>query len=103
MKNNWPTCFALVLKNEGGYVNNPAEGQRAALGQAMFYPCFGGHLLEYGSDQANQEYGFDLKTYDWLWEQYIGHSVTNDDIKALTPNDVEPLYKTLYWDKVNGD
>ena len=75
MKNNWPTCFALVLKNEGGYVNNPADR---------------GGVTNLGCTKA-------------VWEQYIGHSVTNDDIKALTPNDVEPLYKTLYWDKVNGD
>jgi len=29
--------------------------------------------------------------------------VTKDDIKALMPKDVMPLYKAKYWDTINGD
>jgi lysozyme family protein len=29
--------------------------------------------------------------------------VTKDDIKALKPNDVMPLYKAKYWDTIKGD
>ena len=73
--NNWPQCFALVLKNEGGYVDNPADP---------------GGATNLGCTKA-------------VWEQYIGRSVTKDDIKALTLNDVMPLYKAKYWDTVRGD
>ena len=73
--NNWPQCFALVLKNEGGYVDNPADP---------------GGATNLGCTKA-------------VWEQYIGRSVTKDDIKVLTPNDVMPLYKAKYWDTIKGD
>ena len=73
--NNWPQCFAFILKNEGGYVDNPADP---------------GGATNLGCTKA-------------VWEQYIGRSVTKDDIKALTPNDVMPLYKVKYWDTVRGD
>ena len=73
--NNWPQCFALVLKNEGGYVDNTADP---------------GGATNLGCTKA-------------VWEQYIGRSVTKDDIKALTPNDVMPLYKAKYWDTIKGD
>ena len=72
MNSNWEQCFALVLKNEGGYVDNPADP---------------GGATNLGCTKA-------------VWEQYIGRSVTKDDIKALTPNDVMPLYKAKYWDTI---
>ena len=75
MKDNFSQCFALVLKNEGGYVDNPADP---------------GGATNLGCTKA-------------VWEQYIGRSVTKDDIKALTPNDVMPLYKAKYWDTIKGD
>jgi lysozyme family protein len=75
VKENFPQCFALVLKNEGGYVDNPADP---------------GGATNLGCTKA-------------VWEQYVGHSVTKDDIKALTPNDVMPLYKAKYWDTIKGD
>ena len=73
--NNWLPCFSLILRNEGGFVNNPKD-----LGGATNLGC--------------------TKV---VWEQYIGHPVTIDDIKALTPADVEPLYKTKYWDTIKGN
>ena len=75
MKDNFPQCFAFILKNEGGYVDNPADP---------------GGATNLGCTKA-------------VWEQYIGRSVTKDDIKALTPNDVMPLYKAKYWDTIKGD
>jgi len=75
MNNNWEQCFALVLKNEGGYVDNPSDP---------------GGATNLGCTKAT-------------WEAFVGHEVTKDDIKALTPNDVMPLYKKNYWDKINGD
>ena len=75
MNNNWEQCFALVLKNEGGYVDNPSDP---------------GGATNLGCTKAT-------------WEAFVGHEVTKDDIKALTPNDVMPLYKKKYWDTVKGD
>jgi lysozyme family protein len=37
------------------------------------------------------------------WEAYVGHKVTQDDMKKLTKDDVKPLYKKNYWDAVSGD
>lgn len=75
MNTNWPKCFALVLKNEGGYVDNPSDP---------------GGATNLGCTKAT-------------WEAWVGHPVTKDDIKALMPNDVMPLYKAKYWDTINGD
>ena len=72
---NWEQCFALILKNEGGYVDNPSDP---------------GGATNLGCTKAT-------------WEAWVGHPVTKDDIKALTPNDVMPLYKVKYWDTIKGD
>ena len=73
--NNWEQCFAFILKNEGGYVDNTKDP-----GGATNLGC--------------------TKT---VWEEWVGHPVTKDDIKALTPLDVMPLYKKRYWDAIKGD
>jgi lysozyme family protein len=74
-KSNFDQCLALVLKHEGGYVNHPADpGGRTNLG-------------------VTQK----------VWEAYVGHPVTEADMRALTPADVAPMYKTKYWDVVKGD
>jgi len=65
----------LVLQNEGGYVDNPQDP---------------GGATNLGCTKA-------------VWEQYVGHAVTKDDIAALTPENVEPLYRSKYWDAINGD
>jgi lysozyme family protein len=75
MKYNFEQCLALILKNEGGYVNNPADpGGRTNLG-------------------VTQK----------VWEDWVGHPVTETDMRALGPKDVAPLYKKSYWDKIAGD
>jgi len=75
MKSNWEQCFALVLKNEGGYVDNPKDPGGAT----------------------------NLGCTKKVWEEWVGHEVSKDDIKALTPLDVMPLYKKRYWDAIKGD
>jgi len=72
---NFPQCFALVLKNEGGYVDNPKDP---------------GGATNLGCTKA-------------VWEEWVGHEVTKDDIRDLKPNDVMPLYKAKYWDTIKGD
>jgi lysozyme family protein len=75
VKDNWEQCFALVLKNEGGYVNNPKDP---------------GGPTNLGVTQK-------------VWESYVGHPVSEDDMRDLKPDDVGPLYKQMYWDKIRGD
>jgi len=75
MNRNWDKSFDLVIANEGGFVNNILDP---------------GGATNWGCTQA-------------VWEGYIGHRVTTDDIKALTKEDVKPLYKKRYWDAIYGD
>ena len=75
MEDNFEQCLALVLKHEGGYVNNPKDpGGRTNLG-------------------VTQK----------VWEEWVGHPVDEAAMRALTPTDVAPLYKKNYWDKIKGD
>lgn len=75
MKENFENCFALVIKHEGGYVDNPKDPGGAT----------------------------NLGCTKKVWEEWIGHEVSKDDIKALTHSDVMPLYKKRYWDAIKGD
>ena len=75
MKNNYETCIALVLKHEGGYVNNPKDPGGAT----------------------------NLGVTKKVWEEWVGKPVSLDEMKALTVKDVTPLYKAQYWDRVRGD
>ena len=75
MQGNFKQCLALVLKEEGGYVDNPKDpGGRTNLG-------------------VTQK----------VWESWVGHPVTEADMRAFGPQDVSPLYKSNYWDKIRGD
>ena len=75
MKDNFEQCLALVLKHEGGYVNNPKDP---------------GGMTNLGVTKR-------------VWEEYVGHTVDEAAMRALGPADVAPLYKKNYWDKIHGD
>jgi lysozyme family protein len=75
MKDNFEQCLALVLKEEGGYVNNPKDP---------------GGMTNLGVTKK-------------VWEEYVGHSVDEAVMRSLGPEDVAPLYKKNYWDKIKGD
>ena len=75
MKSNFEAALAHVLKSEGGYVNNPKDP---------------GGMTNLGCTKA-------------VWEEFVGHPVSEADMRGLTPADVAPLYKRKYWDKVSGD
>jgi len=75
MNRNWDKSFDLVIVNEGGFVDNKLDP---------------GGATNWGCTQA-------------VWERYIGHQVTVDEMKALTKEDVKPLYKRNYWDAIHGD
>ena len=75
MEDNFSESLAHVLKHEGGFVNHPKDPGGAT----------------------------NLGTTKRTWEEWVGHEVTVDDIRALTVADVTPLYKKKYWDAVRGD
>lgn len=75
MKENFDKCFALIIQDEGGYVNDPRDpGGRTNLGVT----------------QRN-------------WETYLNRSVTETEMRKLTPSDVKTFYKVMYWDKLKGN
>ena len=72
-QNNFKECLALVLKSEGGWVNNPADpGGETNLGVTKR-----------------------------VWEEYVGHPV--ESLKKLTKEDVAPLYELKYWRPCYGE
>ena len=75
MITNFDSCLSHVLSSEGGYVNNLKDP---------------GGMTNLGCTKAT-------------WEEFVGHSVSEKDMRNLTPADVAPLYKRKYWDKVSGD
>lgn len=83
MKENWKQAFEQMLASEGGFTDDTRDpGNALPDGRA------GSTML--GVTQYN-------------WEQHIGHQVTHDQMRKLTPADVEPLYKKKYWDAVRAD
>jgi len=75
MLSNWDNAFKLMLKSEGGYVDHPADpGGRTNLGVT----------------QAT-------------WENWVGRASDEAEMRSLTPEKVEPLYKKKYFDAVRGD
>jgi len=83
MIENWNESFEMVIAHEGGFTNDQRDtGNHLPDGRQ------GSTML--GCTQAN-------------WEAYVGHKVTQDDMKKLTKDDVKPLYKKNYWDAVKGD
>ena len=75
MNQNFDKALAAVLVHEGGFVNNPKDP---------------GGMTNLGCTKA-------------VWEEHCGHGVDEKAMRALTPNDVGPLYKAKYWDKIKGD
>jgi lysozyme family protein len=75
MKENWDECFAMVIKSEGGFVNHPKDP---------------GGMTNLGVTRS-------------AWEAFINRKVTEDEMRALTPEVVKPFYKALYWDRIKGD
>ena len=72
---NWEKAFQMVLKHEGGYVNNPKDP---------------GGMTNLGVTKR-------------VWEEFVGREVDEREMRALTPDVVKPLYKKNYWDKIKGD
>ena len=75
MNTNFDKSLAELLKHEGGFVNHPSDP---------------GGATNLGVTQA-------------VWEDWIDRAVSEENMKALTPAKVAPLYRELYWDRIKGD
>ena len=74
-KNNFETCLKVILHHEGGYVNHPKDP---------------GGMTNLGVTKR-------------VYEEWVGHEVDEETMRSLTPEDVAPIYKKNYWDRVKGD
>lgn len=83
MLSNWQKSFELMLKSEGGY----SDDQRDS----------GNHLPD-GRQGSTM-----LGVTQYNWENWIGHEVTQEQMKKLTPEDVKPFYKKKFWDVCKCD
>ena len=75
MKENFDDALAAVLEHEGGYVNHPQDP---------------GGMTNLGVTKR-------------VWEAWVGKTVSEADMRALTPAMVAPMYRKQYWDAVRGD
>ena len=75
MIDNFEQSLVYVINSEGGYSNSPADP---------------GGCTNLGVTQRT-------------WEDWVGHPVTEADMRALGPEDVIALYKVRYWKAVRGD
>ena len=73
--NNFDKCLAFTLQFEGGFVNNPDDP---------------GGPTNFGVTQATLSV-------------FLGRQASIDEVRALTPAKVAPIYKLKFWDHVNGD
>jgi len=75
MQSNWDNAFKLMLASEGGFVNHPRDP---------------GGMTNLGVTKTT-------------WESWVGREVDESEMRGLTPEKVEPLYKERYWDAVRSD
>lgn len=64
-----------ILKHEGGFVNDPLDS---------------GGITNLGVTKR-------------VWEEFVGHPVSEADMRNLTVEKVSRLYKQRYWDRVQAD
>ena len=83
MISNWDQAFKQMLASEGGFTDDERDN---------------GNKLPDGRKGSTM-----LGVTQFNWEQHVGHQVTHDQMRKLTPTDVEPLYKKKYWDVVRAD
>ena len=70
MNSNFENCLKHLLMHEGGFVNHPSDP---------------GGMTNLGVTAR-------------VWEEWVGHSVDEKQMRALTPALVAPLYRKKYWD-----
>lgn len=68
--NNFNSCLSVILHHEGGFVNHPKDP---------------GGMTNLGVTKK-------------VYEEWIGHKVSEQIMRKLTPPLVAPLYRKKYWD-----
>ena len=84
MKENFEKCMVMLLENEGGYQEDDRDP--------------GNHGDGYGSP-GSTNWGVTAKVY----AEYTGQPAPREIMKELKKEDVYPIYKELYWDKIKAD
>ena len=75
MRQNFEQCMGWLLEHEGGYINHPSDP---------------GGETNFGVTRA-------------VYEQYAGRQVMDGEMEGLTHDDVYPIYRENYWNRVRGD
>ena len=75
MQSNYDKCLETILHHEGGYVNHPKDP---------------GGMTNLGVTKR-------------VYESWVGKEVDESDMRALTPEDVAPIYEKNYWKSIKGD
>ena len=75
MRQNFEQCMGWLLDHEGGYVNLAVDP---------------GGETNHGVTRA-------------VYEQYVGRQVMDGEMEGLTHDDVYPIYKENYWDRLRAD
>lgn len=83
MKSTWNLAFEALMQSEGGFTDNVRDP---------------GNYLPDGRPGCTN-----LGVTQKAWEEYIGRQVTHDEMRALTPEKVNPFYKKKYWDIIRAD
>jgi len=68
-------AMRLLLRHEGGFVNHPKDP---------------GGMTNLGVTKA-------------VWDAHTGKDASEADMRALTQEAVQPVYKARYWDAIHGD
>jgi len=84
MKENFEQCMVMLLENEGGYQEDNRDP--------------GNHGDGYGN-AGSTNWGVTAKVF----AEYTGQPATREIMKALKKEDVYPVYKELYADKIKFD
>jgi lysozyme family protein len=75
MQSNWDNAFKMMLASEGGYVNHPSDP---------------GGMTNLGVTKR-------------VWEEWVGRESNEKEMRSLTSEMVEPLYKRKFWDACHCD
>jgi lysozyme family protein len=75
MNTNFEKCLEMLLVHEGGFVNHPDDP---------------GGMTNLGVTKK-------------VWEEWVGHDVSEKEMRNLTPTMVAPLYQRKYWNACHAD
>lgn len=72
---NFDTCYPSVIKEEGGFVNDPQDA---------------GGMTNLGVTKE-------------AWEHWLGRKATEAEMRGLTPAGVKAFYQAMYWNVAQCD